>query len=241
MKSKQQIIETIGNCHVPYVDSFSLNGVNYGRSLFNLDWLKFLIDSPKNIFDIGCYDAGDSIRFKQGFPNSEVYSFEASPTRINMLKTSSVQYGINIVEKAVCEYDGTINFYESLINKTRVDAQGSIFKHTEFYKNKYPQVFQNTEHTEVPCTTIQSFCFQNNIDEIDFAHIDVEGAELNVIKGFGKFLPKMVFIETLGDEMFHGGTKKDDIHNLLLSYGYFLAKDLSTDRLYILKNMITND
>jgi FkbM family methyltransferase len=241
MKTKQQIIETIGNCHVPYVDSFGLDNVNYGRSLFNLDWLKFLIDTPKTIFDIGCYDAGDSIRFKQGFPDSEVYSFEASPTRINMLKNSSTRYGINVVEKAVCEYDGTINFYESLIDKTRVDAQGSIFKHTEFYKNKYPQVFQNSEHVEVPCTTIESFCTQNNIDEIDFAHIDVEGAELNVIKGFGKFLPKMVFIETLGDEMFHGGTKKEDVHDLLLSYGYFLAKDLSTDRLYILENMVTND
>ena len=42
MKTKQQIIETIGNCYVPYVDSFSLNNINFGRSLFNLDWLKFL-------------------------------------------------------------------------------------------------------------------------------------------------------------------------------------------------------
>ena len=241
MKTKQQIIETIGNCHVPYVDSFHLNGINYGRSLFNLDWLKFLIDSPKTIFDIGCYDGGDSVRFKQGFLSSNVYSFEASPTRINMLKNTSAQYGINVVEKAVCEYDGTIDFYESLIDRTRVDAQGSIFKHTEFYKNTYPQVFQNSEHIEVPCITIESFCAQNNINEIDFVHIDVEGAELNVIKGFGNFLPKMVFIETLGDEMFHGGTKKEDVHNLLLSYGYFLAKDLFTDRLYILENMVTND
>ena len=51
----------------------------------------------------------------------------------------------------------------------------------------------------------------------------------------------MVFIVTLGDEMFYGGTKKEDVHNLLMSYGYFLAKDLSTDRLYILENFITND
>jgi FkbM family methyltransferase len=241
MKTKQQILETIGNSYVPYVDSFTLNGTHYGRSLFDLEWLKFLIDSPKIIFDIGCYDGGDSIRFKQGFSDSKVYSFEASPTRINMLKNSSLQYGFTVVEQAVCEYNGTINFYESLIDRQRVDAQGSIFKHTDFYKNKYPQVFQNSEHVEVPCTTIETFCSQNNIDEIDFAHIDVEGAELNVIKGFGKFLPKMVFIETLGDEMFHGGTKKEDVHDLLLSYGYYLAKDLSTDRLYILENMLLND
>lgn len=241
MKTKQQINEVIGHSYVPYVDSFTLNGIEYGRSLFNLDWLKFLIESPKTIFDVGCYDGGDSIRFKQGFPISEVYSFEASPTRINMLKNYSTQYGINVVEKAVCEYDGTINFYESLIDRTRVDAQGSIFRHTDFYKNKYPQVFQNSEHIEVSCTTIESFCYQNDINEIDLAHIDVEGAELNVIKGFGKFLPKMVFIETLGDEMFYGGTKKEDVHNLLLSYGYFLAKDLTTDRLYILENIVTND
>ena len=89
MKTKQQIIEVISQSYVPYVDSFNLDGVNYGRSLFNLDWLKFLIESPKTIFDVGCYDGGDSIRFKQEFPISEVYSFEASPTRINMLKNYS--------------------------------------------------------------------------------------------------------------------------------------------------------
>lgn len=241
MKTKQQIIEIIGNWEVPYVDSFTLNNVHYGRSLFNLEWLKLITKSPKTIFDIGCYDGGDSIRFKQEFPNSEVYSFEASPTRINMIKQTSVKYDINVVEKAVCEYNGIIKFYESLIDKKMVDAQGSIFKHTEFYKNKYPQVFQNSEHVEVPCVTIETFCIENNITEIDLAHIDVEGAELNVIKGFGKFLPKMVFIETLGDKMFHGGTKKEDVHELLLSYGYFLVKDLTTDRLYIFENEVTND
>jgi len=241
MKTKQQIIDIISNQYVQYVDSFYLNGINYGRSLFNLDWLNFVVDNPKTIFDIGCFDGGDSIRFKQGFPNSEVYSFEASPTRISMLKNTSTQYGINVVESAVCDYDGTINFYESLIDGTRVDAQGSIFKHTNVYKDKYPRIFQNSEHIEVPCVRIESFCIQNNIDEIDFAHIDVEGAELNVIKGFGKFLPKIVFIETLGDEMFYGGTKKDEIHNLLIDYGYFLAKDLITDRLYMLENIVKND
>ena len=49
-------------------------------------------------------------------------------------------------------------------------------------------------------------------------------------------LPKMIFIETLGDEMFFGGAKSDELNELLLSMQYFLAKDLKTDRLYIQKN-----
>ena len=46
----------------------------------------------------------------------------------------------------------------------------------------------------------------------------------------------MIFIETLGDEMFFGGAKSDELNELLLSMQYFLAKDLKTDRLYIQKN-----
>jgi FkbM family methyltransferase len=238
MKTKKQILENIGNSYVPYVDSFKLHGINYGRSLFDIEWIKYIIGNPKVIFDIGCYDGGDSIRFKQAFSDCEVYSFEASPVRLQMLNDKDKQYGINIIDKAVCDYNGTINFYESIIYNDRVDAQGSIFKHTDAYKSKYPFVSQNNHSVEVTCITVETFCAENNITEIDFAHIDVEGAEINVIKGFGTILPKIVFIETLGDEMFQGGTKKDDVHNLLISYGYFLAKDLGTDRLYVLENIL---
>lgn len=241
MKSKKQVYEVVGNCHVPYVDSYMLDGILHGRSLFDVEWIKFIIGSPKVIFDIGCYDAGDSRRFKQEFSDCEVYSFEASPTRVQILKDRVNDYGITLVEKAICEYDGKINFYESLIYNERVDAQGSIFKHTDAYKSRYPQVSQNNYSIEVSCTTVQSFCTENNIEEVDFAHIDVEGAELNVVKGFGNVLPKMVFIETLGDEMFHDGTKKDEVDRLLVSYGYFLAKDLGTDRLYVLEKVVSND
>jgi FkbM family methyltransferase len=51
------------------------------------------------------------------------------------------------------------------------------------------------EGTEVECTTLDSFVVKNNIERIDFIKLDVEGAEIDVLKGtvetIRKCKPKM--------------------------------------------------
>lgn len=236
MNTEEQIKIFFENQKVNFVDSYSIDGKEYGRSLFDTEWIKVVSENPSVIFDIGCYDGGDSIRFSTSYPKSKVFSFEASPLRESGLKVTSEKYNFTLIGKAVNDTDGLCRFYDSLVDDERVDAQGSMFKHTDFYKTKYPRIKQKKDFVEIPCITIETFCKENNINNIDLAHIDVEGAEINVIRGFKDILPKMIFIETLGDEMFFGGTKSDELHELLLSMQYFLAKDLKTDRLYIQKN-----
>lgn len=222
--------------NVLFLDTYKLDGKSYGRSLFETDWLRFVSEKPKIIMDIGSYDGGDSIRFIKEYPTSKVFSFEASPLRQDGLEEVSKKYGFTFIGKAISDKDGTCIFFDSLVDGERVDAQGSMFRHTNFYKEKYPRIKQKETFSEIPSIRIDKFCKDNNIKEIDLAHIDVEGAELKVITGFGDIRPKMVFIETLGDEMFFDGYKISDLHRLLLNMDYILAKDLKTDRLYIHKN-----
>jgi len=221
------------NQKIEYTDHFYINQTQFGRSLFNMNWAKEICGTPNVILDIGCYDGGDSIRFLQRYPDCKVYSFEASPERQSKIESYSNEYGFKLIKSAVMDYDGVVEFYNSLVDNQRIDAQGSIYKHSNNYKKKYPRIQQLPNSIMVECITIETFCKKNNIDAIDVAHIDVEGAELNVIKGFGNFLPKIVYIETLGDEMFLNGSKVKDIDDFLISKNYFLAKDLISDRLYV--------
>jgi FkbM family methyltransferase len=234
----EEIKKILENQEIKMVDSYELDGKQYGRSLFDVEWLKIITKTPNIIFDIGCYDGGDSIRFIKSYPGVNVFSFEASPLRWGGLIDTAKKYNFNVICKAVGQIDGMCKFYDSLIDDERVDAQGSMFQHTDFYKQKYPRIKQKKEFSEIPCIRVDTFCEENNINKIDLVHIDVEGAEINVIRGFNKILPKMVFVETLGDEMFFGGTKSDELNELLLSMGYFLIKDLNSDRLYIHKNYV---
>jgi methyltransferase, FkbM family len=79
--------------------------------------------------------------------------------------------------------------------------------------------------TEVESITLDSFVFKNNIEHIDFIKLDVEGAELDVLKGaietIKKFKPKMAI------SVYHKG---DDIvaiplflHELLPNAKFYLS------------------
>jgi len=79
--------------------------------------------------------------------------------------------------------------------------------------------------TEVESITLDSFVFKNNIEHIDFIKLDVEGGELDVLKGaretIKKFKPKMAI------SVYHKG---DDIitiplflHELLKDANFYLS------------------
>jgi len=195
---------------------------------------------------VGCYDCGDSIRFKQRFPECQVYSFEASPSRHTKLETVALKYNLNLVKKAVCDVDGTAEFYDSLVDNEQVDAQGSFFKHTEIYKTTNPRIEQKLTSVTVETTTLNSFCMNNNITEIDLLYVDVEGAELQVIKGMCDYRPKIIFVETLdllnseSQPMWVGATQSKDLEEYILSLGYKLGKILPADRLYFHSSVLEN-
>ena len=44
---------------------------------------------------------------------------------------------------------------------------------------------------EVKTKKIETYCLENNIKNIDFIWMDVQGAELNIIKGMGEFKEKI--------------------------------------------------
>lgn len=240
-------IEAVRNDPISYVDCFLLDGYSFGRSYFNMEWVTAVTDTPKVIFDIGCYDMGDSIRFKQRFPGATVYSFEASHYRHEKLRETAAKYGLNLIPFAVAETVGTATFFDAEVfddnagtSNPRIDAQGSFFQHTDIYKQRNPRIKQKSSTTEVQTITVESFCAEKNITEIDVLYVDVEGAELQVVKGMGNIRPKMVFVETLdfsnpnGDAMWHGAaTKSTELEAYLFSLGYQLVKVLEADRLYV--------
>ena len=73
---------------------------------------------------------------------------------------------------------------------------------------------------KVPVTKI-------NLDKIDFAKIDVEGSELNVLKGM-KVLPKKLLIEFSPQKLQNIGTKLDDFFKFIEK---FSVKEVSKNGL----------
>jgi hypothetical protein len=118
-----------------------------------------------------------------------------------------------------------------------IGAQGSLFLHTEAYKARYPSIKQATG-TKVQSTRLDTFCSRSGSSSIDLLHVDVEGAEFNVISGMGELRPAMIFVETMSRGLWQGARSSADVHRLLSSRGYALVGDFRSDRLYVRPDVI---
>jgi FkbM family methyltransferase len=210
------------------------------RSGFSMTWIEELKIDPTVIFDVGSYDGGDSIRFKQRFPRARVIAFEADPDRSRAVGYNVTQFGIEVVNRAVCDRDGPVTWYQSRDDRFigEVGSQGSIYRHRPEYERRYSFVRQVASPLMVAGTRVDSFCRGADITDIDIAQIDVEGAEYDVIVGFGAILPKLIYIESAPVAGWLGARQVRDVHRLLTCVGYVLAADFSNDRLYVRADLV---
>jgi FkbM family methyltransferase len=211
------------------------------QSRFNMAWLDELRISPKIVFDVGAYDGGDSIRFKYRFPDARVVAFEADPDRYRIVAENVAPFEIDCINAAVCDRDGPVPWYRSHDARFAAEAvgsQGSIYRHSPTYVQRYGFVQQSALPTSVDGVRIDTFCSRAGISEIDVAHIDVEGAEAEVIAGFGGVLPKLIYAEVMPFDAWIGARQPRELHRRLSSLGYFLAAELISDRLYVRADLI---
>jgi FkbM family methyltransferase len=211
------------------------------QSRFNMAWLDELRLSPKIIFDVGAYDGGDSIRFKYRFPDARVVAFEADPERYRIVTENAAPFGIACVNAAVCDCDAPVSWYRSQDARyggAATGAQGSMYRHSPAYAARYDFVQQSVTPTSVEGVRIDTFCGRAGIGEIDVAHIDVEGAEHEVVAGFGSILPKLIYAEVAPFDSWIGARRPRELHRRLASLGYFLAAELISDRLYVRADLV---
>lgn len=134
----------------------------------------FAKNNPKVVFDVGANVGNWTKELKQYSPDSVVYSFEPVPQTFEKLcqnlKEEKMVYPHEI---ALSDREGTLvfNFYPS----------NSYF--SSIYKTTLDSNFQTLSVNTISGDT---FCDEQNIDEIDFLKIDVEGAENKVLVGFSR-------------------------------------------------------
>ena len=145
----------------------------------------------------------------------KVYAFEPTPTTLKVLrKTVSINNAKNIsVEPyALADTKGKLVFYTS---DNKVDNSNSLVNNH--------RIDRKETSIEVDVTTVDDFVHSHNISNVDFIKIDVEGAELRLLKGAATTVsrdrPKMVLsmhpasIKNFGDS-------SEEIWNFLKGYGY---------------------
>jgi FkbM family methyltransferase len=160
-------------------------------------------DKINVIFDVGCRNDSEFINFK-----GEVHYFDPVSFFIENLQnqkninTSSYfnNFGLGIENKEMYYYPKYQSFYDRTLSCGESDFSNKVL---------------------LCIKTGHDYVTNNNIDSIDFLKIDTEGDELNVLKGFDKFLKNIKIIQfEYGGTFLDNNTKLIDVIEYLKTHDF---------------------
>ena len=206
-----------------------IHGIGYIHKLRNSDLKKSewrmqseLLKGKANvIFDVGANRGNTTLKYSQIFPNSEIHSFEPFPKSyevfINLHKDN---LNVNINKYALSSNIGTSNLN---INKS-VDTN-SFLESKKIGANSDKNCI-SVGQIPIKTNTIDNYCLKKNIEKIDILKIDVQGFEIEVLKGALDMLKngsiKLIYIETYFKPQYVDQPLFHDISKFLYNHNFSL-------------------
>jgi FkbM family methyltransferase len=204
---------------------------NYYLDTHEFSIIKALTKPGDVIFDIGANIGIYSLWFSKCINDTGlIYSFEPDDTNINRLKYA---ISLNSLKSIIPNNLALSNTVGEAKFSTGLDEQNSLINGYSPLTDQYRIV-----HT----CTIDQFCADNKIEEINYMKIDVEGAEWFVLNGAENMLAnkkiKVIQLE-INHQLLKFNIKVDNLHQYMLGFGYnlyrlksdFISVDLEKENL----------
>tara|TARA_R110002050_G_scaffold7274_4_gene28448 strand:+ start:3748 stop:4380 length:633 start_codon:yes stop_codon:yes gene_type:complete len=191
----------------------------------------------KTILELGTRYGVDTI-YLQSFFNADVVSFECNPEALNHCrKLLSENQNIKLVEKAVWSENKTMKFYPV--------TNGNIGASSAFKANsKYPYEQYEQSIVEVDAVRLDDWWKDNQTENIDLICMDIQGSELEALKGMGDLLKNVKYIitECQYKRLYKDTPLVDDLDEYLSSFGFVCreiqdANDWFGDAIFINVNL----
>lgn len=208
---------------------FEVHGNGYMQSIRKAEFkedafgvqARLMQGSVGTIFDVGANNGDTVLAYASLFPEAEIYAFEPFPdTYKGMVENIGNKAKLHPFEKAVSDQVGTSVFH---VNNS-VDTN-SLLASKEMGLNSDRQV-QNKGVIEVGTITIDNFCSEHKIRQIDILKLDIQGGELAALKGAESLLKqkkiRLIYSETYFRQQYVDQPLMYDIANYVNQFGYNL-------------------
>lgn len=201
---------------------------DFDKDLFK-KCMPFFSDNPV-ILDIGAHKGAYTDFVLSVIPKAECYLFEPNEELFNTLKSVYK----NVSHFAVCEGTG-LKIFNVCPNKN--DELSSLYKR---------KIFEETgaQPVSVKCTSIDALSICNDLSQIDFIKIDVEGAEKDVIVGAGSMMydRKIKFIQfEYGSTYLDADIQFVHILRFALTFGYRCYEIINGKLIEVTEQNFVND
>ena len=195
------------------------------------------------IVEVGAHYGEDSIDFLKVMNPSCVHCFEPDPRNIYIFKKYVSDERISLHEFAVSDTDGdSIDFHTSYTPEIKpkmfkkyhwIDKEDYInmkinSSGASSLRKGHP-LLDKGETVSVRTTRLDTWAVNNNVENIDFLWVDVQGAEKGVVEGFGDMSQKIkcVWIE-FGEDGYDGYMSRSETISMFKSIGFTLDEKHSS-------------
>jgi FkbM family methyltransferase len=205
------------------------------------DELVNLLNSKKPIiFDVGCFVGNFSrnLKKKLNLKNKNFYLFDANPN----LKIKDFKYNNLVFSDKISNKNFYLNeFFPSSGSSLKEDTKNDLkWNYTRKLITLSPN--KGFKILKVKTNTIDNFCKKNKIIKIDILKIDVEGSELEVLKGSKKILNKTHLIQL---EIYQNKKNfikiEKKITKLLKKYNFYKIREKKIWSVSLFSNLIGKD
>jgi FkbM family methyltransferase len=155
------------------------------------------VSDPPSIVDVGG-NIGQSIdAYRALFPDSRIFTIEPLPECFNTLvKRFGGHDRIHLEHIALADSAGIRPFYS-----TRCRTASSLLQPDDTVRKKSAQGNYEYDVIQTKVDTLDNYCGQHGIELIDVLKIDVQGAEISVLKGAENLLKRnsvrMIYLEVI--------------------------------------------
>lgn len=137
------------------------------------------------ICEVGARYGNESIMLSSIFPNATILSFECNPNTVNICQENLKLFPkIKFFNHGLGETNKILPFFS--YNNTN-DGASSFLKRIDFNNTQ-------TNTGEILIKSLSNVLKEENIPQLDLLCMDIQGYELNVLKGCNEFLSKINYI-----------------------------------------------
>jgi len=203
----RKVLRTVGD--VPTVDVFSdLDRLLSGRKV-------------RTVLDVGACFGEYSLRFARRWPEARVIAFEPNPETFEQLQTAvKGDPQVQTVPLGAFSKSGTRSFF---LNSWA--GACSLLDRPQRGPAYHSPRAVHVDQTEVPVVRLDEWAAEQGLDgEIDLLKLDIQGAELEALKGAEALLPRVgcILSEVHFYANYEGACLLDELWAYLRSQGFTL-------------------
>jgi FkbM family methyltransferase len=174
----------------------------------------------KTLFDVGANTGQTAVQLARTFPGAAIYSFEPFPDSFASLQKTAKSFPqIQCLNLALGEKREAKKLFVNLNSETN-----SLLKNSASGMVIDPTLMRPQGSTDIRVDTLDLFCEEHSIRNIDLLKLDTQGYELQVLRGAVMKLARkeiqFIFAEVLFHSLYENQAFFHEVYGWLLSAGY---------------------